>query len=87
MNIIPLGERVLIKQLKREEKTKGGIYLPKGTDEKKEGEVVEVGTLKDLKLSKGDRIIYGGYSSEEIEIEGQKYLLIEAKDIIARIEI
>ncbi len=88
MKITPLGERVLIKPLKREEKTKSGIYLPKGSDEKKEGEVVELGNLKEATpLKKGDRILYGGYSSEEFEIEGQKYLIIELKDVIAKLEL
>ena len=72
MNITPLGERVLLKQEKQtEERTKSGLYLPKSKDEKKEGTIVAVGTTKEntpLPLKKGDRVIYGGYSSEEIEI-------------------
>ncbi len=90
MNIIPLGERVLIKQSKQqEERTKSGLYLPKSSNEKKEGEVIAVGTLPDNKpfpIKKGDRIIYGGYSSEDIEINGEKHLIIELKDVVARIE-
>lgn len=90
MNIIPLGERVLIKQAKSaEERTKGGLYLPKSANEKKEGEVVAVGSTKDnfaLPLKKGDRVIYGGFSSEELEIDGEKHLIVEFKDIVAKIE-
>jgi len=90
MKIIPLGERVLLKQVKAtEEKTKSGLYIPKSATEKKEGEVIEVGVFKDGKsipLKKGDRVLYGGYSSEEIEIDGEKHLIIEFKDIVARIE-
>ena len=90
MNITPLGERVLIKHLNlHEEKTKSGLYLPKSSAEKKEGEVVAVGMREDgraLPLKKGDRILYGGYSSEEIEIDGIKHLIIEFKDIVARVE-
>ncbi|MBX4212101.1 co-chaperone GroES [Candidatus Pacearchaeota archaeon] len=85
MRIIPLGERILIKPLRREEKTKSGIYLPKGDSEKKEGEVIEVGNLKESHVKKGDRVIYGGYP-EELEIEGEKYLLLELKDVMAKIE-
>lgn len=90
MKIIPLGERVLLKQIKMtEEKTKSGLILPKSKEERKEGEIVEVGTFNDgrnLPIQKGDRVIYSGYSSEEIEIDGEKHLIIELKDIVARIE-
>lgn len=89
MKIHPLGERVLIKSLKREEKTSSGLYLPKGTEERKEGEVVEVGSFQDgkpLPLQKGEKVIYGGYSKEEIETDGENYYIVDFKDILARIE-
>lgn len=90
MNIIPIGERILIKQIKQtEERTKSGLILPKSSNEKKEGEVIAVGTKENghpLPLKKGDRVIYGGYTSEEIEINGEKHLIIELKDVVARIE-
>ncbi|MBU0760532.1 MAG: co-chaperone GroES [Nanoarchaeota archaeon] len=89
MKLIPLGERIVIKTIEPEEKTKSGIYLPKSSEEKKQGEVVEVGTLKDgslIPLKKGDKIIYGGYSSEEFEFENQKLLIVDYKDVLARIE-
>ena len=88
MKLIPIGERIVLKPLEKEEKTKSGIYLPKSED-KKEGIVEAVGTLKDgslIPLQKGDKIIYSGYSSEEYEVEGQKYLIIEFKDVVAKIE-
>jgi len=88
MRLTPLGERVVLKPIEGEEKTKSGIYLPK-SEEKKEGIVVEVGMMKDgrlIPLKRGDRVIYGGFSSEEFEIEGEKHLIIEYKDILARIE-
>lgn len=90
MKIKPLGERVLIKQHIKEEKTKGGIYIPDSAkEEKKEGTVIAVGTFKDgkeLPLKQGDHVIYGGYSSEEIEIDGEKHVFIDFKDILAKIE-
>ena len=90
MKIKPIGERVLIKPPKKEEKTKGGIYLPESAkDDRKEGEVIEVGSYKDgkeLPLKKGDRILYGGYSSDEFEIDGEKYIIIDFKDVLAKIE-
>ncbi len=89
MHIKPLGKRVLIKPVKEEEKTRGGIYIPETAKEKrKQGIVVEIGNIeeKELPVKKGDMILYTGYSSEELEIAGEKYLILDAKDIIAKIE-
>jgi chaperonin GroES len=89
MRIIPIGERVVLKPAKAEERTKSGLYLPKGTEEKKQGIVEEIGAFKDgrqLPLRKGDKVIYSGYSSEEIELNGEKFLIIEWKDIVAKLE-
>lgn len=89
MNIQPLGERVLIQPKEKEEKTVGGIYIPESArEEKKQGKVIAVGTFKEgkeLPLKPGDVILYGGYSSEEFEFEGKKHLLIEFKDIVAKL--
>lgn len=89
MHIQPMGERVLLRPLKYEERTKSGIYLPKeAMKDKKEGEVVEVGTDKEgkiLPLKKGDKVLYGGYSSEEFEMNGETFLIIDFKDILARL--
>ena len=90
MNIKPIGERVLIKPKKEEEKTEGGIYIPEtAKEEKKEGEVVAVGTYKDgkeLPLKPGDKVLYGGYSSDEFDVSGEKHLMIDFKDILAKVE-
>jgi len=90
MNITPLGERVLLKQVKKEERTRGGLYIPDtAKEERKEGIVVSVGTFKDgkdLPLKKGDHVLYGGYSTEEIEIDHEKHLFVDFKDILAKIE-
>ena len=90
MIIRPIGERVLLKHQKREEITKGGIYIPESArQEKKEGFVIAVGTFEDgkeLPLKKGDHVIYGGYQSDEIEIDGKKYLFVDFKDILATVE-
>lgn len=89
MKLTPIGERIVLKAVKPEEKTRSGIYLPPGTEEKKQGIVQEVGTLKDgsrIPLHQGDRVIYGGYSQEEIEVDGNKFLIVEFKDIVAKIE-
>jgi len=88
MKIKPIGKRVLIKPVKEEEKTAGGIYIPETAKEKKkEGVVVDMGDeLKDFPIKKGDVILYTGYSSEELEIDGEKYLILDSKDIIAKVE-
>ena len=89
MKIAPIGERIVLKPVKTEEKTKSGIYLPKGSDEKKQGIVHEVGTFRDgsrIPLHHGDKVLYSGYSSEEIEINNEKFLIVEFKDVIAKLE-
>lgn len=88
MTIEPIGERVLLIPHKEAEKTKAGIYLPDEAREKKQGIVHAVGQLKDGKpipLSKGDKVLYGGYSNEEFEYEGNEYVVVEYKDVLARI--
>jgi chaperonin GroES len=88
MRLKPIGERVVLRTIEAQEKTKSGLYLPK-SDEKKQGQIVEVGTFHDgkpLPLNKGDKVIYGGYSSEEFDIDGQKHLIIDFKDVLARLE-
>jgi chaperonin GroES len=90
MNIKPIGERVLIKPVKEEEKTTGGIYIPETAKEKKkQGVVVEIGTSSDdneLPVQKGDLILYTGYNTEDLEMNGEKFLIIDISDIIAKLE-
>lgn len=88
--IIPVGERVLIKPMKREEMTKSGIYIPESAQEhRKEGSVIAVGTREDgspLPLKPGNHVLYGGYSADRFEIDGEDYVFVPFKDIVARIE-
>ena len=90
MNIKPIGERVLIKPVKEEEKTTGGIYIPETAKEKKkQGVVVEIGTSSDdneLPVQKGDLILYTGYNTDDLEMNGEKFLIIDISDIIAKLE-
>jgi len=96
MNIKPLGDRILIKQLEAEEKTKGGIVIPDTVKEKpQEGKVIAVGPGKVLESGKvqtpgvkvGDRILYGKYSGTEVSIKGgEEYLIIKEEDILAIIK-
>ncbi len=90
MEITPIGERVLLRKPEQKEKTDAGIYIPEDAQEdKKEGIVEAVGSRDDgssLPLKQGDKVIYGGYSSEEVEYGGEEYLLIDFEDIMAKVQ-
>lgn len=90
MKIKPMGERVLIKPVQEEEKTKGGLYVPESARESnKKGEVVAVGEKSEgnpLPVKEGDQILYGGYSSDEFDIGGEKHIILEFKDVLAKLE-
>jgi len=87
MNIKPLADRVLVKPALAEEKTVGGIIIPDSAKEKPlKGEVVAVGSgTKDeeMILKAGDSVLYGKYAGTEIELEGEKYLIMRQSDILA----
>lgn len=86
MNIKPLADRVLIKPAAAEEKI-GGIIIPDSAKEKPlKGEVVAVGNgTKDeeMVVKKGDTVLYGKYAGTEIELEGDKFLIMRQSDILA----
>ncbi|MDI6725608.1 MAG: co-chaperone GroES [Smithellaceae bacterium] len=95
MKIRPLQDRVIVKRLEEEQKTKGGIYIPDTAKEKPmEGEVVAVGKGKvadDGKLIKldvkaGDRILFGKYAGTEVKIDGVEHLIMREDDILGIIE-
>jgi len=90
MKVIPLGDRLLIKPIKEEEKTEGGIVLPDSEKEKPmKAEVIAVGEgedIKDLDLKVGDKVIYSKYSGTEIKINDEEHIIIDAEDILAKIE-
>ena len=90
MNIRPIGERVLIKPIKKEEKTKSGILLSSkssNTDTKNQAEVVALGKGEKLEgIKVGDKVIFNKFSGNEIEDGDIKYLIVNADDILAVIE-
>ena len=91
MKIKPLGDRVLVKPQTQEEVTKSGIVLPDTAEkqEKEQGEVVAVGLgaeVKKLKLKEGDVVLFGKYSGEEIEVDGEEYKFLKDEDILGVIE-
>ena len=90
MKIQPLADRVLIKPAPAEEKTIGGIIIPDTAKEKPlKGEVVAAGNgTKDeaMVVKVGDTVLYGKYAGQELEFEGEKYLVMRQSDILAIIQ-
>ena len=94
MKIRPLGDRILVKRVKEEEKTKGGIIIPDTAKEKpQEGKVVAVGRGKyeDGKLvapdvKAGDKILFGKYSGSEVKLDGEEHVVLREDDILGVLE-
>ena len=94
MNLKPLGDKLIIKALKSEDKTKGGIVLPDSAKEKsQQGKVLAVGSGKivgdkivPLEVKKGNKILFGKYSGDEVKIGLEEYLIIKESDVLAIIE-
>ena len=91
MKFRPLGDRVLVKRVEEEEKTKGGIIIPDTAKEKpQEGEVVSVGPgarddsgkIQPLDVKAGDRILFGKWSGTEVKLDGQDLLIMKESDIL-----
>ena len=95
MKFRPLHDRVVVRRLDGEEKTKGGIIIPDTAKEKpQEGEVVAVGAgarddagkLVALDVKKGDRVLFGKWSGTEVKIDGQDLLIMKESDIMGVVE-
>jgi chaperonin GroES len=91
VNLRPLGDRVLVKRLEAEEKTKGGIIIPDSAKEKPlEGEVVAVGPggrgdngqVVPLELKKGDRVLFGKWSGTEVKLDDEDYMIMKESDVM-----
>ena len=87
----PLGDRVLVKRVEEESKTKGGIIIPDTAKEKpQEGEVVSVGSgtraddgkVTPLDVKAGDRILFGKWSGTEVKVDGEELLIMKESDIL-----
>ncbi len=92
MNIKPLGERIVIKVMESEEKTKSGIVLPDTAKEKpQQGEVVAIGSGKTLdngqkvplEVKVGDRVLFAKYAGTEVKIDGEEYMVLKESDVLA----
>ena len=91
----PLGDRVLVKRVEEESKTKGGIIIPDTAKEKpQEGEVIavgpgardEAGKVQPLDVKAGDRILFGKWSGTEVRIDGQDLLIMKESDVLGVVE-
>ena len=94
MKLVPLGDKVVIKQLDAEEKTKGGIILTSQSQEKpQEAEVIAVGPGgmvdgKEIKMQvkPGDKVIYSKYAGTEVKVDGEEYTILRQSDILAIVD-
>jgi chaperonin GroES len=95
MKMRPLQDRVIVRRVKEEEKTKGGLYIPDTAKEKPieatvvavgNGKVLEDGTIRKLDVKAGDRVLFGKYSGTEVKIDGEEHLIMREDDILGVIE-
>lgn len=86
VNIQPLGTRILIKPLEQDTKTASGLFLPESAKEKPQtGEVISIGDDESIKVKPKDKILFAKYSGTEFKFDGVDYLLLEANDVLARL--
>jgi chaperonin GroES len=92
MKIRPLADRVVVKRLEQETKTKGGIIIPDTAKEKPveglvvatgNGKVQKNGKLRELDVKKGDRILFGKYSGTEVKLDGVEHVILNEDDVLA----
>jgi chaperonin GroES len=95
MKIRPLQDRVIVKRVEEEEKTKGGIIIPDTAKEKPmegkiiavgKGKILEDGKVHPLDVKAGDRVLFGKYSGTEVKIDGEEHLIMREDDILGVIE-
>jgi chaperonin GroES len=91
----PLGDRILVKRIKEEDKTKGGIIIPDTVKEKPQeatvvavgkGRVAETGKLIVPEVKAGDRILFGKYSGSEVKLDTEEHLILREDDILGMVE-
>jgi chaperonin GroES len=95
MKVKPLQDRLVVKRIEEEEKTKGGIIIPDAAKEKPQegrvvavgdGKVLESGQRSPLTVKVGDKVLFGKYSGTEIKIDGDEHLILREDDVLAIIE-
>lgn len=91
----PLGERVVVRVVEGEERTSGGIVLPQTAKEKPQeaqvlavgpGKLLDSGSRSTMEVREGDHVIFAKYAGTEVKVEGEEYLVISEKDILAIVE-
>ena len=95
MKVKPLYDRILVKRIAEDAKTKGGLYIPDSAKEKPSealvvavgsGIVLEDGSLRKLDVKKGDKILFGKYAGAEIKLDGEEHLILKEEDVLAIIQ-
>jgi chaperonin GroES len=95
MKIRPLHDRLIVRRVKEEEKTKGGLYIPDTAKEKPvegtviavgNGKLLEDGSVRKLDVKEGDRILFGKYSGNEVKIDGEEHLILREDEVLGVIE-
>ncbi len=95
MKIRPLQDRIILKRISEEEKTKGGIIIPDTAKEKPlegrvvavgNGKVLENGKVRPLDIKPGDRVLFSKYAGNEIKIDGEEHLMLREDDILGVVE-
>ena len=95
MKVRPLQDRILVRRVAEEEKTKGGIIIPDTAKEKPiegmvvavgNGKVLEDGTVRKLDIKEGDKVLFGKYSGTEVKIDGEEHLILREDDILGVLE-
>lgn len=95
MQVTPLYDRLLVKRFNEEEKTKGGIIVPDSAKEKPAqgqviaaggGRITDEGKLTALTVKKGDKILFGKYSGNEVTINGEDFLIIKEEEVLGIIQ-
>ncbi len=95
MKVRPLHDRILVKRVEEEKKSKGGIIIPETAKEKPQqarvvavgtGKVLDNGKKQALEVNKGDRVLFSKYSGSEVQIDGEEHLIIREEDVLAVLE-
>lgn len=84
MTVQPLGDRILVKMEKEEEKTKGGLFIPETAQEKTQiATVIAVGDDEEIKVSAKDRVMFDKYAGTQVKIDGDDHLILSMGDVLA----
>jgi chaperonin GroES len=95
MKFRPLHDRVVVRRIEEDERTRGGIIIPDTAKEKPQegrviatgsGRVLEDGSVRPLEVKKGDRILFGKYSGSEIKLDGEDHIIMREDDVLAVVE-